>query len=111
MRSRQARLSSSTTETSWWVEAGSSSRRLRGGEILADVGRNVVEVAFRVDRRHAARPRRGHGLPIGVILHVAAREDAGHGGLRSVVRYDIAAGVELDLSGEQRGVRRMADGD
>ena len=56
-------------------------------------------------------PGRGDRLPVDVILHVAAREDAGDARLRAVVRDDVAVGVQLELTAEQRRVRRVADGD
>src|SRR5439155_26101135 len=51
------------------------------------------------------------GLPVDVILYVAAREHAGHARLRAVVRDDVAVLIELELPAEERGVRRMADRD
>ena len=38
--------------------------------------------AFGVERRHAARARRGDGLTISVVHHVPAGEDAGDFGAR-----------------------------
>ena len=50
------------------------------------------EVALRVERRHAARAGSGDRLPVGVILHVAGREDARDVRLgRARLRDEVAA--------------------
>ena len=58
------------------------------------------QVAFGVEGGHAARAGRRDGLAVGMVLHVAAGEDARHAGLRAVVRQDVAVRVELDLARE-----------
>ena len=79
--------------------------------LLAGVLGDVVQVMLGVDRRHAARPGRGHGLPVDVILNVARRKHSGHVRVAAVMGDDVAVGVELDLPFEQRRVRRVANGD
>ena len=55
---------------------------------------------------------RGDRLPVHVVLHVARGEDAGHrGDGRIGLGDDVAVLVELQLPGEQRGVRRVPDRD
>ena len=56
-------------------------------------------------------PGGGDGLAVDVILHVAAREHTGHARPRTHVGDDVAVGVELELTLEERGVRGVADGD
>ena len=71
----------------------------------------MVEVVLGVDGRHAARARRGNRLPVNVILHVAAREDTRHAGVRALVGDDVAIGIHLELAPEERRVRRVPDRD
>jgi len=63
--------------------------------------RNPVEIVLGVERRHASAAGGGDRLPIDVVLHVAAGKHAGHARLCSVVREDVAVGVELDLTVKQ----------
>src|SRR6185369_8991450 len=72
---------------------------------------NVVDVVFGVERGHAAGAGGGDRLAVDVILDVAAGEDARDVGLRAVVRDDVTVAIELELTLEQRRVRRVPDGD
>src|SRR5438094_8434844 len=70
------------------------------------------EEALRVERGHTTGAGGGDRLPIGVILHVAGGEDAGHIGLgRAGLRDEIAGFVVVELVDEQLGVRVVADSD
>ena len=71
----------------------------------------MFQIAFGIERRHAAGPGRGDRLPVDVVLHVAAREHAFDARFRAIVGDDVAVRVHLDLSPEQRRVRRVADRD
>src|SRR5690606_37744332 len=51
--------------------------------------------AVRVESRHAARARRGHGLAVDRIGDVARREDAGHAGSRGSA---LGAAAYLDVA-------------
>src|SRR5437764_13243074 len=42
----------------------------------------LLEEALRIQRRHAAGARRGDGLAVDVVLHIARCEDARHAGHR-----------------------------
>ena len=83
------------------------------GDLLrfVQVLRHVVQVAFGVDGSHAARACRSHGLTVYVVLHVAGCKDAGHARVRAIVRHDVTVRVELELTSEERRIRRVADGD
>src|SRR5437899_4424810 len=72
----------------------------------------VRQPALAVERRHAAGSGRGHGLPVNVVDDVAAREHALNVRDRGVRmrKHDVAALIEVELSGIRRGVRRVADG-
>jgi hypothetical protein len=75
----------------------------------------VVEKFFRIQRRHAAGSRRGHRLAIDVVRDVAGREHAGYAGrggiaVQAALHADVAVG-HFQLSGEDFGVGRVADGD
>src|SRR5262245_62209851 len=69
------------------------------------------EEAFGIERRHAARACGRDRLPIDVVLYIAGGEDARHARLRARAREDVSVLVELDLSHEQRRVRRVPDRD
>src|SRR3546814_19728080 len=57
-------------------------------------------------------PGGGDGLAVDLVHHVAAGEDAGHAGARAAgLDLDIAVAVELEMTLEQVGRGRMADGD
>ena len=65
-----------------------------------------------LERRHAARPRGGDRLAEHLVLHVAGGKHALDRGSRAArLRQDVALCVHRHLSGEDRRVRRMADGD
>src|SRR4030095_4767458 len=55
-------------------------------------------------------PARGARWGIDVILNIAGRKHTRHAGLRTVMGVDVAVGIQLDLSGEERRVRRVPDG-
>ena len=63
------------------------------------------------DGGHASGARRGDRLPIGPVLHVAGMKNARDVGARAAMGNDVAVGIEIDLAGERRGVRDVADGD
>ena len=62
------------------------------------------EPTFGVDRSHASRSRGGDGLAVGVVLDVAAGEHSGDVG-------SARARFGDEISGEERGVRLVPDGD
>src|SRR5579862_7400882 len=74
-------------------------------------GAPFLEPPLGVDRRHAARPGRGHGLAVGLVLDVPAREDAVDVRGASAPGHDVALVVELELSLEDGGVGLVADRD
>jgi len=49
----------------------------------------AFEKSFRVDGGHAAGARGSDRLAVDVILYIAAREDARHVGLGTIVRQDV----------------------
>ena len=57
-----------------------------------------LEIALRVDRRHAAGTGGGDRLTIDVILHVARRRTRRHARPRALARDDVAVGVGLELA-------------
>src|SRR5258706_12006820 len=69
-----------------------------------------LEVALGLERRHTSGAGRGDRLPVNVVLHVAGRENPGprgHG--RAGPGHDVAALVEVELAGEELGVRVVPD--
>ncbi len=82
-RSRRARPPSSTTATRCWAVGGLQEGRgvsERCAYLLGrvmDVGVAVLEPPLGVDGGHAARAGRRDGLPIDVVLHVAAANTPG----------------------------------
>src|SRR4051794_38818226 len=71
----------------------------------------VGEPALGVDRRRGAGARGGDGLPVDVVDHVAAGEDAVDVGAGAgVLDLDVTLVVELQLAGEQLAARVVADG-
>src|SRR6185295_6271213 len=70
-----------------------------------------LEPPLAVERRHAARARGGDGLPVDVVLAVAAREHALDVRLRAVVRDEIAVLVRLQLSAKEARRRHVPDRD
>src|SRR5476651_2413927 len=75
----------------------------------------VVQVFFRVQRRHAARAGAGHGLAIYVVLYVSRREYAGYAGggriaLVTAAGEDVAV-LHFELPLEDLRIGRVADGD
>src|SRR5580692_9945534 len=107
----------------FWGLALTSVQRVRrraaqgplAGFSLARASASAVRVvqghpALGVEGGHAAAAGGGDGLPVGEVLHVAAREDAGNAGVRRTrPGLQVAVVVHLELAGEQIGVRRMAD--
>ena len=73
--------------------------------------RQPFQILLGVDRRHAAGAGGGNRLTVDVILDVARGEDARDVGARAVVRQDVAVRVHLELTLEERRVRRVADRD
>src|SRR5437879_4529019 len=68
------------------------------------------QVALRLEGGHAAGARGRHGLAIGEVGDIAGREDAGHGRLGGARQHlDVVVRVEVDLSLEDRRVRKMPD--
>ena len=64
--------------------------------------RGGFEPAFGVDGGHAARPGRGDGLAVGVVLDVTAGEHPGDvGGGRAALGDEVAGGVDIELRVEQ----------
>src|SRR5207248_6695938 len=95
--------------------AGSGSTSAVARRNSSSSGREGIEILLRVERRHAPGRCAGHRLAVNVVLHVARREDAGDargGGVpfAATARDDVAV-FHLELTGEDFGVRRMADGD
>src|SRR5262245_43652139 len=82
------------------------SGRARGGLDVVQ----TFEVTLGIEGRHAPRSCGSDGLAVDVILNVAGGEHPGHARPRPLIRLDVAGLVQLDLSGEQRGVRCVADG-
>src|ERR1700760_4255010 len=67
---------------------------------------------LRVDRGRTAAPRRGDGLPVYMVDHVSAGEDAldrGPGG--PALDIQVALGADGKLPGEQFAARLVADRD
>src|ERR1019366_2914986 len=84
-----------------------------GGCAAASVarGRLVLEPAFGVDGRHAARSGGGDGLAVAGVLDVAAGENALHVGVGGGAhRPQVAAVLHVELALEDGGVGLMADG-
>src|SRR5579883_1311829 len=70
------------------------------------------EEALGFQGRHAAHPRRRHGLAEHLVLDVAGGEDAGNVGRGAVGRgHDVALRVHGELALEEGGRRLVADGD
>jgi hypothetical protein len=71
----------------------------------------LFEPAFGVDGGHAARPGRGDGLAVVVVLHVASGEHAVHAGAGGAVEgADVAVVIQLELALEQGAVGLVPDG-
>src|SRR3954447_15105977 len=73
----------------------------------------VLEPALGIDRRHAARPGRGDGLAVDVILHVATGEHPGdvrRGRALAETRDEVAVVFHRQLALEQVGVGHVPDG-
>src|SRR5438034_1987326 len=71
-----------------------------------------LEIPLGLERGHAPRPRRGHGLTVHVVLDVAGGEDTRDRRLRRAgLHLDVLVGQQLDLTAEELRVRLMADGD
>src|SRR5580658_4617689 len=64
-----------TSDYNSWAQ----SKNARGGRISVAVVRR--QPALRLERGHAARSRRRHGLPIDEVLHITASEDPRHASL------------------------------
>ena len=60
--------------------------------------RQPIEVVLGIDRSHAAGAGGGDGLPVDVILHVAAREDARNARSCAAVRAQVAVRIHLELT-------------
>src|SRR6202521_683012 len=82
--------------------------RLFGGGATLGMG---GEKAFRLERRHAALSGRGHGLTVDVVGDVAGRKYACHRGGRRRCGADVARRLQVQLTLDQLGRRRVADGD
>src|ERR1700733_9667689 len=74
-----------------------------------------LKIAVRIERRHAARARRGDRLAVHVIGDVARGKDSRHAGCGGIAGktafHDDVAAAGLELILEETGVRRMADRD
>jgi len=53
-----------------------------------------------VNRSHTSRACGRNGLPIDVILHVAAGKDAGNIGLGAIVGQNVAVRIQFQLTNE-----------
>ncbi len=63
-----------------------------------------------LERRHAATPGRGNGLPKNPVLNIAGGEGTFNTSARAVrLSFDIAVGIHADLSAEERGRWIMPD--
>src|SRR6266542_2797507 len=94
----------------WWQVCV---RTLPDAPIIQQLARlRGLQVALGLERGHAARRGRGHGLTVDMILGVACGEDARHRGLGRA-RDDLYVLVrqELDLAAEDLRVRLMPDRD
>src|SRR5664279_804544 len=69
-----------------------------------------LEPALDVDGRHAPRTGRGDGLPVAVVLHVAAGEHAVHVGPGPVRGPQVTSVLHVQLALEQGGVGLVPDG-
>src|SRR5207249_1652630 len=67
-----------------------------------------LEIPLGLERGHAPRPRRGHGLTVHVVLDVAGGEDTRDRRLRRAgLHLDVLVGQQLDLTAEELRVRLM----
>src|SRR6266542_1334332 len=94
----------------WWQVCV---RTLPDAPIIQQLARlRGLQVALGLERGHAARRGRGHGLTVDMILGVACGEDARHRGLgRARDDLDVLVRQELDLAAEDLRVRLMPDRD
>ena len=87
-------------------------RRTPAASARCSVWLICLEPALGVDGGHAARAGGGDRLAVGVVLHVAAGEDAVDVGVRRAGLGDeVAVVVHVEHALEQVGVGPMADGD
>src|SRR5712692_1279683 len=71
----------------------------------------LLHELLRVHEGLTAVPRGSHGLSVLVVVGVSGHEDSGDARLRPVPRDDVTPRVELDLPGEDLGIRLVADRD
>src|SRR5579863_3134847 len=75
----------------------------------------LVRVSFQelfgIEGGHATGAGSGYGLAVAVVLHVAGNKDAGNGSQGAVFGYQVAVGVHIELTFEDRRVGVVADGD
>src|ERR1700741_4438529 len=91
------------------------SRAMGSGTPGLDAGVERFEITVGIERSHAAGASGSHRLAVYVIGYVAGGEYPRHAGRRripieSALHRDVAA-THDELPLEQRGVRRVADGD
>src|SRR5262245_57345514 len=80
-------------------------QRVRFGDALR------LEPALGIDRRHAAVPGRGHGLPVAVVMDVAGDEHAFDLAVGLIADDEVALGVDLQPVAERLGVGLVPDRD
>src|SRR5919106_6515974 len=70
----------------------------------------TLQKPFRIDGGHAAGAGGSNGLPVDVVLHVAAGKDARHVGFGTIVRQNVSRGIQIQLSDEEFGIGFVTDG-
>lgn len=75
----------------------------------------VIQIFFRIQRRHAAAGGAGYRLAVNVVLHIASGEYAGNAGcrriaLRAAAGHDVTV-LHVQLPGEDIGIGFVADRD
>src|SRR3712207_1581710 len=70
------------------------------------------QITFGLESGHAPHTRRGDCLSINIVADIAGRVDAGNVGGSGIRQgEEVAAGLHVELSGEQLRRRLVADGD
>src|SRR5437773_9623836 len=91
-------------------------RLSKGGRPWTSSGRTALsvaqrfQIAFAVNRGHAACAGGRDCLPVNMVLNVASRKNSRNAGAHPAIRLNIPGRVQVQLAFEQLSIRRMADG-